>query len=84
VANEWDTDDAGFIIFKPVVGWGTAVLAQAGCGLRVQFVHQPEDIGRRSEAIQLAMTPKQARELAQDLLDMAQKAVSVPPGTVPS
>jgi hypothetical protein len=80
----WDTDAHGLIIFKPIVGWETAVLAKTGCGLRVEFVHQPDDIGRKSEAIQFAMSPKQARQLAQDLLNMAQNTVTVPAGTVPS
>jgi hypothetical protein len=80
----WDTDPHGLIIFKPVVGWETAVLAKTGCGLRVEFVHQSEDIGRKSEAVQFAMSPKQARQLAQDLIEMAQKTATVPSGIVPS
>jgi hypothetical protein len=80
----WDEDERGLVIFKPVVGWETALLAQIGCSVRVRFVHRPEDIGKQPEAIQLAMMPMQARQLARDLIDMAEKAESVPPGTVPS
>jgi hypothetical protein len=80
----WDQDENGFVIFKPIVGFETALLAQTGCGLRVEFVHDANDIGIRSEAIQFAMSPKQARQLAQDLTEMAAKAQTVPPGTVSS
>jgi hypothetical protein len=55
-----------------------------GCGLRLQFVHHPDDIGKTSGAIQLGMVPNQARELAQALIELAQRAEAVPPGAAPS
>jgi hypothetical protein len=79
----WDEEN-GFIILKPLVGWESAVLAGMGCGLRLQFVHHPGDIGKTSEAIQLGMIPNQARELAQALIELAQRAEAIPPGAAPS
>jgi hypothetical protein len=77
----WDDDEHGLIILKPLVGWESAVLAGMGCGLRLQFVHHPDDIGKSSESIQFGMMPQQARELAQALIELAERAEAVPPGT---
>lgn len=68
----WDQED-GFVILKRIVGFETALLAQKGCGLRISFVHDPADVGIKHDAIQFAMTPKQARQLAQDLNEIAAK-----------
>jgi hypothetical protein len=81
----WDEDQHGVII-KVVTGWETALLAQAGCLLRIELLQRTEkrDDPPEQGAVQLGMTAKQALQLAHDLTEMAQKAVTVPPGTVPS
>jgi hypothetical protein len=84
VMPNWETDDEGLVILHPIVAYETALLAQTGCGLRLEFVDRPEDIGRSSRFLTFAMLPKQARELAADLLAMADKAVQRPQGTVPN
>ncbi len=80
----WETDEKGLVILHPVVGYEMALLAQTGCGLRLEFVDHVEEIGRSSRFLTFAMTPKQARALAADLTEMADKAMQRPPGTVPS
>jgi len=83
--EKWDEDKNGVII-KVVTGWQTALLAQAGCLLRITFLHRTEklDDPPTKDALQLGMTVKQVRELANDLLEMADRAIQVPPGTKPS
>jgi hypothetical protein len=78
--SKWDEDQHGVVI-KVVVGWETALLAQAGCLLRINFLHRTEklDAPPKPDAVQLGMTAKQARELATDLIHMADRAVHVPP-----
>ena len=70
---EWDTDSGGLLTLKPLVGWETAILTSRVCGLRVEFVHRSEEIGKPPEAIQIAMLPKRARALAANLIEMAKE-----------
>jgi hypothetical protein len=79
----WDQDNQGIII-NVVLGHETALAAGAGCLLRIEFAARLDQPESPPHAIQLGMTAKQARELAEDLCALADRAVQVPPGTKPS
>lgn len=76
----WDEDKNGIII-KVVTGWQTALIAQAGPLLRIEFLNRTETLDDPPDrgAVQLGMTEKQVRQLARDLLDMADRAPHAPP-----
>jgi hypothetical protein len=80
----WETDAEGFIIFHPLVGHEAALLAQTGCGVRLEFADHPDDIGKSSKFLVLAMTPRQALALADDLRELARRATTRPQGTIPN
>jgi hypothetical protein len=78
--DDWIKDENGNLKMTPIVGWESAVFASMGCMLRIQFVRSLDQLGKKRDAVQLAMTPDQARELADDLLQMANKIeLRVPP-----
>jgi hypothetical protein len=79
----WDADENGLII-QVVTRYTTALLAQAGPILRIEYASRQDPIGAPKRSIQLGMTVKLARELAADLIELADAATQVPPGTVPS
>jgi hypothetical protein len=75
----WDQDESGIII-NVITGHETALLAHAGCLLRIMFATKQDHPGSPPHAIQFGMTPKQAHQLADDLHEMANKAIQRPPG----
>jgi hypothetical protein len=80
--SDWTKDANGNLKMNPIVGWQSAVFAGTACMLRIEFVHSLDQFGKTSDAVQLAMTPAQAKELSDVLLRMADKVdLNVPPGT---
>jgi hypothetical protein len=49
----WETDEHGLPIFKPIVCWEAAVLTKTGCSLRVEFLQEPDDIGTSAKGFNL-------------------------------
>ena len=68
----WDQDEKGMITLCPLVGCSTATLPDGNCMIRLEFVSSPDQPFDKPDAVQLAMTRKQASELAQTLQRMAE------------
>ena len=71
-ADVFDTDEQGLITLSPLVGFSTATLPDGNCMIRLEFVSSPDQPFDKPDAVQLAMTRKQASELAQTLQRMAE------------
>jgi hypothetical protein len=68
----WDQDGNGMITLSPLVGCGTATAPDGTCMVRLEFVSSPDQPFDKPHALQLAMTRKQASELARALQRMAE------------
>lgn len=70
--EEWDQDGKGLIKLSPLVGCSTATLPDGNCMIRLEFLSSPDQPFDKPDAVQLAMTRKQASELSQTLQRMAE------------
>lgn len=76
---DFETRD-GKIILYPVLGWASAIAPMTGI-LRLEFATSDLTLGQgKPEAVQLAMTEKQLRELGQMALKMADRLADQPRG----
>jgi hypothetical protein len=75
MTDEWTVDDKGNVIVRPLVSYRLATAFGMGIVVRLEFVDQPIAAGAEIRNLQLAMTPKQAAQLAQDLLQVAESTV---------
>jgi hypothetical protein len=80
--SQWDTDEQGNIVVCPVIGWHAAPAFEMSCVLRILFAANDAELETGGRALQLAMTPAQAEQLAGDLLAIAKHLTkTVPPAT---
>jgi hypothetical protein len=69
--QEWKTTPEGAVKVQPMLSWQTAAIPEGGL-LQIQYADSLEDITEeRRKAVQIGLTPKQARELGQALLQIA-------------
>jgi hypothetical protein len=71
--SNWETDTQGNIVYASLVNFHAAPAAGTLCMARIEFVQMSERGADKMEHLQLAMTPVQARQLASDLLQIAEK-----------
>jgi hypothetical protein len=85
-APKWDTDEQGHITIFPVTGFETAAAFQSSALLRIQFVRSDGQLKTgEHDAIQFVLSPQIARQMADDLLQLAQHlSRQPPPGTITS
>jgi hypothetical protein len=67
----FDKDEQGLITLSHLVGVSTATLPDGNYMLRIEFVSSPDQPFDKPHAVQLAMTQKQATELARALERLA-------------
>lgn len=70
----WHKDEDGNILVFPCAGYSTALFAETGVVLCIEFWRSPESIGTTPERLQSVLMPAQARALAKSLLRMADAA----------
>ena len=76
----WDTDDAsGNVVANPLVGYVAETFGGMALLVRVEYVTSRDQLGKEPNALQLAMTPKQAIDLAHSLLRKAGEATNQTP-----
>jgi hypothetical protein len=69
----WDEDSGGNDILHPLVGAVVAALAATAILLRLEYTLRSPAGDESKGAIQLAMRPEQAIQLAKQVLDTAQR-----------
>lgn len=68
--DDWDRTADGNLASGPVIGWSSATAQMIGL-LRLRVAHSETEFEAGGRAIQMHMTPVQLRQLARDLLRMA-------------
>ncbi len=82
----FETDNVGNLILKPVTGWAVTHAAEIAVLLRIEYLDSPADTEKDSKAMQFALTPPQALELAEKLTKRARRLLDdkLPPGKAPN
>jgi hypothetical protein len=78
--SNWETDAEGNVVYAPLIGFHAAPMGEILCAVRIEFVRSEEQLVDGPEHLQLAMTPVQARQLASDLIQIAERIDSRQPG----
>jgi hypothetical protein len=77
---DWDRNEEGAITLAPLTKFGTAVLGEVACGVRLQFARTPDQLRDGPlEALQFVLTAAQAHELARALTGTANKILTSRP-----
>ncbi len=77
--EDWEKNEDGSIVVRPLAGYDSFVPFGMMCGLRLGYVTSDAQLlSGGGEHLPLIMTPHQARELAEVLLRLADKAESPP------
>ena len=77
-----DHDAEGRVQVAPLSAFGLLLAAESLCVLRVEFARTREQqLHGPPDAVQLVLTPVQARALAEGLSSAAAKALKLPLGT---
>lgn len=73
-----ETNAAGEVVLRPVMGWTTSPIAGTAILLRVNYAETPPELQTGGRHIQFAMTPEQALELSQTLTSLAHRILQAP------
>lgn len=71
----------GNIVVNPVIGWQSFIGFGMSCGLRIETCHSDAHMQavfekrEQPDAVQIVLSPKQARELAELLLRQAEQCL---------
>jgi hypothetical protein len=71
--SNWETDKDGNVVLAPLISFHAAPAGETLCVVRIEFARTQAQLAGGPEHLQLAMTPVQARTLADDLLKIAEK-----------
>lgn len=71
--SDWETDEKGNVVYAPLVNFQAAPMAGILCAVRIEFARTPAQLAGNLEHLQLAITPVQARAIASDLIQIAEK-----------
>jgi hypothetical protein len=64
--DNWYKDKEGNIPLQPLIGYGVMTVAEVAIGVRLNFVRDPD--AAATGRVQLMLTPSQAAQLAEDLV----------------
>ncbi|HEY0236046.1 MAG TPA: chemotaxis protein [Afipia sp.] len=76
----WKTDDKGQITVNPLASFELMIAAQSAVGVRLDYLNPGDLMAAPSGIMQIALTPRQAQQLGQALLDAAGQITQVPRG----
>jgi hypothetical protein len=71
--TDWELDDNGHIIVRPVIGWDMSLFRGMQIGVQLQFLRLQGGRAVGRENIQLGLTSAAARQLALDLVEIADR-----------
>jgi len=77
--EDLEKDADGKIITRPIMGFSTAPIADMSIFLKVRYAETPEQLKAEGKAIQFALTPDQALELASMMMTQARRILDQKP-----
>lgn len=78
---QFELDENGEVVMKPVTGWKIAPVAGIAVLLAIQYVETPAELETGdSKSIQLVLTPQKCLELAEVLTRVAKRILEPQPG----
>jgi hypothetical protein len=80
VDHPFETDAAGMIITRPVLGWVTCPVEEMAVILLLRYSESPQDIDSGGRSLQAVLTPQQCLELAEELTKQARRILAAPRG----
>ncbi len=82
--ENWEKDEDGLAKVYPLTGWDMFLPYGMACGIRVRYVSDEAMLLRGEfQGLPLVLTPAQAREIAADLLKIAERAEARPSPDTP-
>ena len=75
----WKTDDKGQITVNPLASFELMIAAQNAVGMRLDYLNPGDLMAAPSGIMQIALTPRQAQQLGQALLDAAGQIITQMP-----
>ena len=79
-----ETDEAGMVVTRPVLGWTTVSVAETAVILQIQYSEKPADIDTGGRSIQFVLTPPQSLELAESLTKQAKRILNLTSSSPPN
>jgi hypothetical protein len=78
VGANFETDAAGNIVTRPVLGWTTAPAAGMAVIVKLDYAETPQELQTGGRSLQVILTPQQALELAEILTTQAKRVLNAP------
>jgi hypothetical protein len=82
--EDWKKDANGDFAVNPLAGCTVLIAAETAICLKVDYLVEADERGKPSGNLQLIVTPLQAQQLAQALLNAADKVLQIRPTSKPS
>lgn len=76
----WTKDDQGQITVSPLASFELMIAAQNAIGVKLDYLNPGDLMAAPSGIMQIALTPRLAKQLGQALLDAAEQIAQVPRG----
>lgn len=74
-----EIDSAGMIVTRPVLGWKTALAPQTAVILQLHYSERPGDMPSGGKSLQVVLSPRQCKELAETLSNQAEQVLALKP-----
>jgi hypothetical protein len=78
--EDWKKDDQGQITVNPLSSFEMMIAAQSAIGVRLDYLNPGDLMAAPSGILQIALTPRLAKQLGQALLDAADQIMQPPSG----
>lgn len=78
IEEELETDAAGNVITRPILGCIVSPLGGMAILLQVQYAEKPEELKTGGRSLQFVMTPQQGLEIAETLAKQARRMLDAP------
>ncbi|MBX9712065.1 MAG: chemotaxis protein [Xanthobacteraceae bacterium] len=78
--DEWKKDEQGQITVNPLASFELMIAAQNAIGVKLDYLNPGDLMAAPSGILQIALTPRLAKQLGQALLDAAGQIMQVPAG----
>jgi hypothetical protein len=78
VEHPFETDAAGMIVTRPILGWATCPVQGMAVILLLRYSENPQDIDSGGRSLQTVLTPQQCLDLSNELTTQARRILAAP------